>query len=92
MYRPKTYETKFRAWGPDFSKNRKAALWKAVGSKIQKRSQQGKQTNVSFHGNLIAENKVRKAIERYAYKTVVERFFSGNSNNSWRPKSKLMDL
>lgn len=47
-----------------------------MGSKVQKREQQGKRTSVHIRGAIVPEGKLRKALARHSHTTIVERFFS----------------
>lgn len=80
MQRPKTYETKFREWGDEFSKNQKAALWKVMGAKVRKREKQGKKTSVYVHGNLIPKSKLRREIARYSFESTMDKYCLGIPN------------
>jgi len=68
------YETKFRHWG--MVKNLNERDWRAVIQHLNERRQRGRDSStVLLHGRHLPEAKIRKAVQRYSYESLYDRFF-----------------
>lgn len=68
------YERRLKQW--DFRKYFKAAEWKGIDHRVNKRKREGKESEVYKDGILVPKEKIRKEVARAAL-TVEERYGSG---------------
>ena len=73
--RTSQYIGKFKQW--HIKKNLTNEEWKFIDRKLRKRKQEGKESDIYFHGKLIPDKKVKKETSRHAPPTFQQPQFSG---------------
>lgn len=76
------YERQLKKWG--FRKNLTSNEWAYVAREIEKRTFEGRDSEVIVDGKLVPKEKVQKKISVYGYQTTLEKLDS-------TLRSKLMD-
>jgi ankyrin repeat protein len=64
-----------KKWG--FKKNARSEEWKQITSVLGNRSRIGKQSEILLHGNQVDPKKLKKAISRYDFPSLREKFLTG---------------